>query len=385
MEKIEIKTGKLKTAIVSLGARITLDSKNVRSVDLCYMRDYLLNVIDRDTVDFVSKKTKKEEGIEYYKDIKYTDLNNYDEVYLYNNTLNIFGGVFQYESLLTFEKLYNFNGDIFYLLADPKMPCLDYSTFIKSRDKNGLYQVKCDNKEGVYNFNKEILDNWSDKVWKNIIIAHTGQDYKLYVDTWNLENPKKIGQLNSNCKWFNFWLFEYYAINEQLDLKLKTYNGCNKYDLVYFGNNRQNERNKLIKSLYNIKELSKYCVGFDLGLDNSEFTDYVKHEDLFNIIGENCLATVIIGDNLHNNNIRTARFFESMLLDIVAFIYIKFDENKTYVQNEFLKDFIYISSNEELKEKINQIKSDKELYNRIVELERQEIINQFGQYKKNPA
>ena len=74
-----------------------------------------------------------------------------------------------------------------------------------------------------------------------------------------------------------------------------------------------------------------------------------------------------------------------MLLDIVAFIYIKFDENKTYVQNEFLKDFIYISSNEELKEKINQIKSDKELYNRIVELERQEIINQFGQYKKNPA
>ena len=95
-------------------------------------------------------------------------------------------------------------------------------------------------------------------------------------------------------------------------------------------------------------------------------------------MGEQCLATLVIGDNLHNGNIKSARFFESMLVDLVAFIYIKYDPNKEYIKDEFLKEFIYISTKEELKKKIEQIKNDKNLYKKIIELERKEIIDQFG-------
>ena len=64
-----------------------------------------------------------------------------------------------------------------------------------------------------------------------------------------------------------------------------------------------------------------------------------------------------------------------MLLDIVAFIYITYDPNKTYIQNPWLKDFIYINNKEELKTKIKMINDDKDLYEKIIKLERDEILN----------
>ena len=79
----------------------------------------------------------------------------------------------------------------------------------------------------------------------------------------------------------------------------------------------------------------------------------------------------------------TARFFESMQLDVVAFIYNKYDEEKKYIKNKELADFIYINDANDLQEKLQKIKSDKNLYNRIVELERNEIQNQFGHFKKS--
>lgn len=383
MNRIEPKNCK-KAAILCYGTRVSLDSKNVRSVDLVYIREYLLNVLGREQVDFVSKKTKKENDLDYYKDLKETNLNDYDEVYLYNCTLNPFGGVFNHYSLQTFVDLYNYNGDIWYVLLDPKMPAQDFGKYLRGRDKEHTYTFKADNKEGIFKIDPEILDNWTEKVWNRMGTCYGGIDYNKYVELWNKKHAGKITELNTNIDWFNMWLFEYYAVNEELELKLKNYEKIdNPYDLVYFGNNRQNERNKVIKRLYDIPEFKKYCIGFDPQLENTDVTDYVKHDELFKLIGEKCLATVVVGDNLHNGNERTPRFFEAMLLDIVAFINIEFDPEKKYVTNDFLKDFIYISTKEELKDKINQIKNDKNLYKKIIDLERKEIIDTFGKYKIN--
>lgn len=102
---------------------------------------------------------------------------------------------------------------------------------------------------------------------------------------------------------------------------------------------------------------------------------------MFEILPKTAYATVVLGDDLHNDNIKTARFFESMLLDICAFIWHSYDPNKRFVNNQELKDFIYISSGDELIEKINKIKNDEAFYKHIVELERQEILNQFLSFK----
>lgn len=389
MKRIEPNPANKKAAIVCLGTRISLSSNNVRSVDLKYMRDYLMHIMGREQVDYVSKKLKKEADLDYFKDAEFTDFNDYDEIYIYNASLNPFGGLFKHEALVTFEKLYTFNGDIYYFQIDPKMPNIDFAKFLQGRNKNGSYVFGCDLKalDFKYKIDPEILDNWTEKVYNRIKIAFDGVDYERYCSMWNgylknkETNPKT---LNEDVEWFSMFIAEYYAVNEELDLKLTNYNKVdNPYELVYFGNNRQNERNKIIKSMYNIPEYKKFCIGFDPKIENMDFMGYVKHDQLFQLIGEKCLATLVVGDNLHNGNIKSARFFESMLLDVVAFIYTAYDPDRSYVQNEWLKDFIYVSSVEELKDRINRIKANPELYKKIVELERQEIINQFGYMKKN--
>ena len=388
MKQIEPSKTNKKSAIVSLGTRISLSSDNVRSVDLKFMREYLLNVLGREQVDYISKRTKKEAGLDYFKDTTETDFNDYDEIYIYNASFNPFGGLFKDEALDTFEKLYTFNGDVIYFIIDPKLAPMDFAGFLRARNKKGDYIFGTDVKVRDFkrHIDPEIVEGWTEKVWKRMKIAFDGQDYEKYCKMWNSSSPKINGTykwLNEDTEWFNMWIAEYYAINERLELKLKDYEKvADPYDLVYFGNNRQNERNKVIKELYDIPEFKKYCIGFDPQLANTDSEKYVDHDELFKLIGEKCLATVVVGDNTHNGNIRTARFFETMLLDVAAFIYIKYDPTKSYVKNEFLKEFIYVSSKSELKEKIEKIKNDKELYKKIVELERKEILDQFSQYKQ---
>lgn len=387
MKRIEPTNAK-KAGIVCLGTRLSLSSNNVRSVDLVYMREYLLNVLKREQVDFISRLSKKEKDLNYFKDTREVDFNDYDEIYIYNATFNPFGGLFKSEALDTFEQLYTYNGDIYWFLVDPKMPGMDFSLFLKGRDKKNEYTFGCDVAEDNKRYiDPEIVDNWREKVWKRMKVAYGGIDYEKYVNIWNGaikdKTKNKFKVLNEDTEWFNFWIFEYYAVNEELDLKLKNYEKIeNPYELVYFGNNRQNERNKVIKKYFDIPEFKKYFIGFDPELENTDIEKYVKHEELFKLMGEKCLATLVVGDNLHNGNERTPRFFEAMLLDLVAFINIDFDPEKNYIKNEFLREFVYVSSKEELKEKIEQIKNDPSLYKKIVELERKEILDEFSIYKK---
>ena len=49
-------------------------------------------------------------------------------------------------------------------------------------------------------------------------------------------------------------------------------------------------------------------------------------------------------------------------------------------RNEFLKDFCYVSTPEELVKKYNKIKNDEELFRKIVKLQREDIISQFKKY-----
>ena len=72
-----------KAAIVCMGTRISLNSKNVRSVDLIYLRNILQDVYGR-TVDYLTLKTKKEADLDYFKNVADENINDYDEIYIYN-------------------------------------------------------------------------------------------------------------------------------------------------------------------------------------------------------------------------------------------------------------------------------------------------------------
>ena len=74
-----------KAAIVCMGTRISLNSKNVRSVDLIYLRNILQDVYGR-TVDYLTLKTKKEVDLDYFKNVADENINDYDAVNTYLST-----------------------------------------------------------------------------------------------------------------------------------------------------------------------------------------------------------------------------------------------------------------------------------------------------------
>lgn len=389
--KIELKKENKKSAIVSMGTRISIDSRNVRSIDLLYLRYYLQNVLGREC-DYVSLKAKKDytENRDFFKNISEVDLNDYDEVWIYNATLNAFGGLIKLEAIQTFDKLCDFTGDIFYMLIDPKMPCQNIAQYIKSKMDSHNGKVPTAEKSlPLYDLNPSKIDKYTNEIWPRIITTFDGVNYEKYLALWREKTKKQLAK-NPNhqvklcdSNWCELPLAEYYAVNERVDLKTKNYDYSNKkYDLIYFGNNRNTGRNKLIKNLYDKDEFNVFIAGYDPEFKQAktETSAYVDHDKLFPLICSS-YATVVCGDDLHNGNIKSARFFESMLLDTVAFIHVSYDPERKYISNKELADFIYVKTPEDIQQRLNKIKNDESLYRKIVEAERKEIFDQFGKYK----
>ena len=59
-------------------------------------------------------------------------------------------------------------------------------------------------------------------------------------------------------------------------------------------------------------------------------------------------------------------------------IWNQYDSEKKFVSDDELKNFIYVSSVEELYNKIKQIKNDTSLFRKLVDLERKEALSKLG-------
>lgn len=377
--RVELKKEAKSCAIVSYGTRISLSGVNVRIVDMLYLRDYLLKVLGRSKVDFVSLVAKNDEPCEYYKDIRDVNLNDYDEVIIYNSIPNVFGGVFKGEAIQTFIDLYNYNGDLWYFFCEQlAFPC-DVSRLIKYKQD---YYGELKTTWGVNNVvTQQFCDDWREKVYKGKMkVMFVGNDYDKYTKRYN-DIPKKgkyisngIREILDGCDWAIVPLFEYYSCAEELEAKRKQYpHSGREFDLVYYGNQRAGKRNRIIANLYDREELNTYFIGYEPNFKKHMpvVAEYVNHDKLFPELGR-AYATVVLCSESHNDIIKTPRFFEALNLDLVAFIWHEYDTEKVFIENEELKDFIYIKSYEELKEKLDMIKNDEKLFRHIIELEQKE-------------
>lgn len=386
---IELKKENKKAALCCFGLRVSFNANNVRSVDLWYTREMLQKVYGR-TVDVVSQRTRDDVDRDYYKNIQDTDLNDYDEVWVYASMPNIYGGVIHDFCLSLIERLSTFKGDVYCILLDPKIPALNFAKYIWW--KIGRKVLKNDN-DPYGRITQDIVDNFTKK-WNNVKIAFGGFDYNIFYNMYTeiLNNSKhnhdfKYLPLNERgeYEWFHFPLFEYYAKHERLEQKLTDYDFASRtYDCVYYGNDRGTSRNNKLKKYYDVAGLNVLLIGFDYkrfkNNTHDAYEKYVKHEELFPMMCTKAFATVIMGDELHDDNYMTPRYFESMLLDVVAFIDISFDKERKFIKNKELADFIYVSSGEELKQKINIIKNDEAYFRKIVALQRAEILNMLTDF-----
>ena len=388
---IDFKKENKKAGIVTFGPRLTLSSNNVRSIDAEFLRRFLIDVYQRKSVDLISGKTKKEENCDYYKDILDTDFNSYDEIFIYNSSFNPFGGIFKDFQLELLKKLNscNKNINIYYFQTDSKMPILDYAKFLKARSKNNIYEYKCTlHKENIlstYKFTQEELDYFSVNIYPRIHPFMACENYDLYYKEYTLKikNSKTYWkQLNPNYEWICINDFYSYAASLWFDGIKHNYNKQSIYDFVYYGNNRNNERNTIIKKFLSHKDLKTLSLGYNYNIKNCDYHKPMLYFDLFKYINENCYSCLVIGDKLHYNNFMSLRFFESLANDIIAFMYLPYDENKIFIDDKELKQFIYVSNVNELVEKIKILKKDKRIYQYIMELESNEIKNKIIKFKQ---
>lgn len=355
-----------KAAIISLNKRVVLSEKNIRTLEAKYFREWLLAQGKYDQVDFVSSKSSRKEpteNVEYYKEASTTSLHEYDHVFLHNDTDNFFGGTIAKHTIKQIKELCTFSGPVFYLYTDPNLHLLNLARIILKRQQKGTKTVfKTDER-----LTEEEAIRFANISWR---VIWCGSDFNSYrTSVYQHLKPELRCNIHQhkNTNFFGF-LFKKRRV-ELPDLPLT----ARQFDLVYYGNWRPKRAIKINRYFNNT--LRKRILGFDqtkVTIRNAEFHNYVEPERLAGMV-QQAIASVVIGDPSHNNNITTARFYENILFDVCSFIDLEYDPNRKLYKSEFLKGFMYVSNGQELVRKVEQIRNDEGLFKKILSCQKEEL------------
>lgn len=357
----------MKAAIISLNKRIILSERNIRSLEAIYFRKWLQSLGRYSQVDFVSTKNQRNEPsekVDYYKEAAETDINDYDQIFVHNDTVNFIGGSLFRHTIKQIKEVCRFNGTVHYLYTDPNLHLRNIAKVIFDRQTRG---TKTDFKTDL-RISSDDVNNFANKEWK---VIWCGTDFKSYYNSSYSRVNKEQRCLIGRVLEIDF--FRYLFNQRKVELQWCPLNQ-RVYDLVYYGNWRDERANKLSQYLSN--NLQKRVIGFDgkkLNVSNTHYSDYVAPEKLAGLVNQ-AVASIVVGDPDHNNNITTARFFENIHFEVCSFIDIEYDPNKRLYKSDFLKDFMYVKNGDDLVSKVNLVRNDEHLFNRIINEQKTELL-----------
>lgn len=337
-----------KVAIISPIARVNIDLKSIRSLEVKFLKERLEKESDIEFY-YVSKKIKETDP-NYINIFDLDSLNQFDEIYIHNYNTNFFGGLVGKLTVKYLQLIANYKGIVYYYITDPKLKYANLFDILMART-NLKYETPISKEELL-----ELSLKYKE-VENNIDACFSGYNYQPIYG-------------------HNFKYIKYVKIFDKLiDMEYKENNNdINKiYDICYYGDNRGTYRNNKIKKYFNTDKLNTLLIGCKLeGLKNNIIHDKVPQYELSNVVNTS-YAAIVIGDKEHENSFITARFYENIKFGVVSFIDIDYDNNKLLYKDQFLKDFCYITSQDDLISKIEMIKSDKLLYNKIIEKQNKEL------------
>ena len=287
---------------------------------------------------------------EYYNIVVKPDINSYDKVFLYNFQPNFYGGKYNSFIIDIYFLLAKYTGNIYYMFVD----CgIKFKQIFPSQILR--WDIFKKNPKSTYTIN-------------NIIYMSQGYDFNI--------TKKTIGHVNGVnkdvIKYFPFYLTTLLYDNISLS---PIYNYPREFDLYYGGSFRKGNRtDKFIKYFFNNTNIR---VGLYGTIESKNFVDIADISRVkFNppviqqeIIEENKkgFATIVLSENKYNNNMLTLRIFESILANMVVFIDEPFDSNHVIYKNyPILEKYVYVNTGKELEDKIIELKTNKELYNAII-------------------
>lgn len=368
----------MKAAIITLNGRITLGQHNIRSIDIAALSKFIHHKFDYTEVDFVSTTKKRmkpddPEAVNYYKDSQVTSLLDYEHIYVYNSTANFIGGSIQPHTVKQLKEIASHKGRLFYIQTDPQLHLVDLATVIfDALQKGRKLTFANDLRLTSADVEKIKQQSWT--------VLYNGKNTDNYLNFY----LKKIAT-NHRCKISGFEYVDFFErLYATVPMELSEDRPLDKrdYDLVYYGNWRP-ERAKAFKKYFVNNGLRNYLLGIkpshlkDIVVHDTVFNDYVNHSLLGNEINK-AIASVVIGDPTHGDSeVKTARFFENIKCRVVSFIDVQYDPKRVLYRNELLKSHLYVKDGKELAQKLHKIKERKGLFERIIDLQ----LNELQYYK----
>lgn len=304
-----------------------------------------------------------------------------DEILQKPDGLVCFGGAlhptYYYICSLIWYKRNDPNFKLYYYDHDPQFNKFNFVRGISSR--NSLRGVGMGDLEQEYiDIYMNHMNDLIEYIDKNTIGLYGGLDYESYCQKLHGDMPK-IQQ------WQYFDINEYsFANNFDFTKILTEIKFDDKYKFGYFGIKRRNKvRLEVINNLLGQLDNSGIIIGnvSEIIDCSSKFKciDSMQIPDLYYFLNDHIKSSLFITDPANWNNYKSFRFFENLLLDYVGFIYDKQDINKVYINNEELKNYIYVNENNFLN-KVEEISNNEKLYKHLVYLERKEFYDQMSPY-----
>lgn len=294
----------MKKAIISIFNNIQCVAKNHNSLESTYLaKKYDLY--------YIGKKGRTNKHEPKYLDISEVDLNDFDKIFLMLSTPNFFGGVIGDDVCDKIMKLCNYKNDIGILCNDPRIKPLNAAKAVSDR-----FQI----------FDDEDIEKF-DNLLARATYLFPGKDLnKFYGDT----------------KYNNFIYFNYFKeIFRNKITEPTLLDNIKQHDVVYYGDRRGSYRETQLKKYMPLSD-SNLLIGYRTKI-NIPFIKKLKHNDLMTKLNQ-CKVSLVLADKEHENNVVTFRFYETLASNCLAAIPIEYDPNKTLIQDEVLKDKLYVKN-----------------------------------------
>lgn len=413
---LEKGAGKGKTAaIMSLIVNISFKKKfsgMVKNTIYVFYRDFLLNYVGYDKVYIIATNPNNKKDIDpiYDKDYIIFDIDKenvfdeykIDDIFCNAHILMFWGGTLREYYFPISNRLmewYKNHGDgHFYLCQDDPefillnpLPYIDHRLLNIPNEKGKMTSpLKFDDTDQSRLYLQRIKENGNYNVlndcYNNSIIAYTGHDYPDFHNRIVSSRSKKLKKEIGNPKyWCELACYKWQAVNDNLDEKLVDYPYNRKYLSEYHGYKKHNDnRIDVTENFYNIFDekillITSTRFGFSDNM-NADLHPVVRYDKLFELISSTSYSTFITANDTIFNNFISPRYFDTMLCDIIPFVYCEYDKKKDYTDDEELKEFMYVSTPEEFRDKVKKIANDESYYRHIKYLQRKSIYDKYGQY-----
>lgn len=342
----------MKLAVIKLGARIAPGGTSGGSGEaLSILKILTCGGHDVHAYTKILAKDKPIDNVTMHQIVdEYSEVNA-DALIVINGSVNYFGGVDSPDQTLNYHVINHFNGSVYYVLCDPSLPLKQVWPSIAK-------------KPWAIEYNQSDIEITRDDI---IYISQPANTNKIFEDM----------QKHVPFKSCIHYPFEKFPLLEE-KLQFKTLSE-RQYDLLYGGTFRNGRRqDDMIKYYFGYdehkvtmfgkiktKDFSEKKVG---DLSHPNYEGAVGYQD-FNEKMSLSKATVIIGDKYYKETDDLAqRIYESILSGVVTFIDADYDRNKRVYKDATLRNFLYVNSAKEVKQRLDII-------NNMTESQFMELLN----------